>query len=472
MPKDYRDDDRQRSRRRSRSRSKDRSGKRNRDRDSRRSRDRDDYRRKRDKDDYKRRTRSRSPDRKKHKHRSRSPRKTDDSPVYERKRVFSVSSTPSEDERFDDKLEALRQEKLEKKKLEKERMKELETPEEKRARRLEKKRRKEESDKIESISGGISYNNLNNPFNDTNLTEAFVWNKKLEREGLTSLSKKELDELHQEKVRKNLKEMEELKRNRQARQAAREDMELLAREQEKQMYGSYTMVEYKFHVKQARERTKIRIRENRPKPIDLLVRYSVFGVPEEEKDYDEFELVDPLTYIKNLSIDDFEDIIADIKTYKKISVHKDDAFWDDMLTICEGELEKLQDIRKKKEMDEAVHSSVREDVLSKFKGKSYNQLAEMEKSLRDTISKNPGNGFFQAVLDQLLPYMAKQRIKERHKEKMALKLQRIREEQAREMAEHQKNLGDIKPAMSMKEKLDDGEEKKIVLPDIDEMVSF
>ncbi|KAE9554455.1 hypothetical protein FO519_002329 [Halicephalobus sp. NKZ332] len=310
---------------------------------------------------------------------------------------------------------------------------------------------------------------MNNPFNDSNLTDAFVWNKKLEREGLTSLSKKELNELHQDKVRKNLKEMDELRRNRQARQSAKEDLELMTRERDRQMYGDYTMVEYKFHIKQARERTKIRIRENRPKPIDLLVRYSVFGVPEEEKDYDEFELVDPLTYIKNISIDDLEDLIADMKTYKKIALHKDDAFWDDMTRICEGELEKLKDIRKRKEMDEAVHSSVRDDVLSKFKGKSYKQLSEMEKSLKGTIEKNPGNGFFQAVLDQLHPYMAKQRIKERHKEKMALKLQRIREEQAREMAEHQISLGDIKIATSMKEDVEEKEEKKIVLPDVDEI---
>ena len=96
----------------------------------------------------------------------------------------------------------------------------------------------------------------------------------------------------------------------------------------------------------------------------------------------------------------------------------------------------------------------------------------MEKSLKSTIDQNPGNGFFQAVLDQLLPYMAKQRIKERHKEKMALKLQRIREEQAKEMAEHQKNFGDIKPAISIKETIDEKEETKVVLPEIGGIVSF
>ena len=43
--------------------------------------------------------------------------------------------------------------------------------------------------------------------------------------------------------------------------------------------------------------------------------------------------------------------------------------------------------------------------------------------------------------------MAKSRLKEKHRAKMALKLRRIREEQAREMDEHQKELGDIKPIL-------------------------
>uniref|UniRef100_A0AC34PW68 Splicing factor Cactin n=1 Tax=Panagrolaimus sp. JU765 TaxID=591449 RepID=A0AC34PW68_9BILA len=367
MPRDYRDDDRSKHRRRSGSRER-----------RRRSRDRDERRRRsRERDDgNRRRSRSKTPDKKRPRKLSTEQRQIRDVPLYERKRLMSISSTSSEDEKqFDDKMEALRKEKSEKRKVEKQKLKEKETAEEKRIRRLAKKIKKEEGRKLESISGGaVAYNNLNNPFNDTNLTEPFVWNKKLEKEGLTSLNKKQLEEIHAEKVRRNIRETEELRRNREARQAAKEDIEMMAREREKQMYGDYTLIEYKFQIQQARERTKIRIKENRAKPIDLLVRYSVFGVSKEEEDYGDFELVDPLTYIKNLSIDDFEDLLADIKTFKKIATCKDDAFWDDIRVICEGELEKLKDIRKRKEMDEAVHSSVKNDVLNKFKVNIYSKI--------------------------------------------------------------------------------------------------
>lgn len=41
----------------------------------------------------------------------------------------------------------------------------------------------------------VSYTNLNNPFNDTSLTETFVWKKKLEFEGKDQLSKKEIEKM-------------------------------------------------------------------------------------------------------------------------------------------------------------------------------------------------------------------------------------------------------------------------------------
>uniref|UniRef100_A0A914YYN5 Splicing factor cactin central domain-containing protein n=1 Tax=Panagrolaimus superbus TaxID=310955 RepID=A0A914YYN5_9BILA len=149
-------------------------------------------------------------------------------------------------------------------------MKDIETPEEKRIRRMAKKMRKEEKRKAESLSDVIAYNNLNNPFNDTNLTQPFVWGKKLQKEGKEKLSNKEIEKLHMEKVTKNIREMEELRRNREMRRMQKEDDEMMARDREKQMYGDFGVVEYKFHIKQAKERTKIRLKENRPKPIDML----------------------------------------------------------------------------------------------------------------------------------------------------------------------------------------------------------
>ena len=65
-------------------------------------------------------------------------------------------------------------------KRDKERMKELETDEEKRARRLAKKAAKDEKRAEEGSLGG--YSNQSNPWNDPNLTQAFVWGKKVDKD--------------------------------------------------------------------------------------------------------------------------------------------------------------------------------------------------------------------------------------------------------------------------------------------------
>ena len=59
--------------------------------------------------------------------------------------------------------------------------------------------------------------------------------------------------------------MEELKRNREARMAAREDMEMISREQDRSQYSDWRRVEDSFHLKQVSnngpiEPVKIRIK--------------------------------------------------------------------------------------------------------------------------------------------------------------------------------------------------------------------
>lgn len=68
-------------------------------------------------------------------------------------------------------------------------MKALETPEEKRKRRLMKKEAKERARKEQMgwDSELLHYTNADNPFGDSNLLDKFVWRKKLEKEGMVGL---------------------------------------------------------------------------------------------------------------------------------------------------------------------------------------------------------------------------------------------------------------------------------------------
>lgn len=75
-------------------------------------------------------------------------------------------------------------------------------------------------------------------------------------------------------------------------------------------------------------------------------------------------------------------------------------------------------------------------------------MVKLEADVQNKIRTDTNVGFWQYLLDELRPYMAKSRLKSKHVAKQTLKLQRIREEQAKEMDEHQKLLGDVKPILS------------------------
>lgn len=123
------------------------------------------------------------------------------------------SRSRSRSRSFDRYLEDKRRESKSRRKEEKKKRKERENSEERRERRLDKKRRKvsgfscssfnlrlqeeREEDKVAKIElpGHLQYSDLNNPFNDANLTKTFVWEKKLKTEGNSGLSKKEIERM-------------------------------------------------------------------------------------------------------------------------------------------------------------------------------------------------------------------------------------------------------------------------------------
>uniref|UniRef100_A0A915CJZ2 Splicing factor cactin central domain-containing protein n=2 Tax=Parascaris TaxID=6254 RepID=A0A915CJZ2_PARUN len=317
----------------------------------------------------------------------------DDKRKRKRRRNDSTrsNSIASKENNVDRRLDMRRKEKRRQRKLQKQLIKERETPEEKRARRLAKKMRKEEKRRLKeenSLSDEVKYTNTNNPFNDPNLTSTFIWGKKLEYEGRGNLSMKEIEKMSRERVRRNLAEMEELKRNREAREAAKEDLEMIKRDEERRANSSWEQTEESFHLSQARLRSRIRLKEARGKPIDFLARYIEYDDENRPRDKieEEFELEDPLNYLKGLTVRDFEDLLEDIKVYRRLDPHKNIIWWIDMRTIVNDELRKLNDDIRLSNARDSIHGSVRDDVAKIFKGKSLQELIQLE---RQVNGKNP-----------------------------------------------------------------------------------
>ncbi|KAI6184201.1 Cactin [Aphelenchoides bicaudatus] len=328
--------------------------------------------------------------------------------------------------------------------------------------RKHKKHKKEKKHKRDSdyerdvkpvLPQNIPYSDMDNPFNDPTLTASFVWGKKLKVEGKDSLSRKRIEQLNRDKIHRNLEEMDKLKRERDARQAAREDLEMIARDEEKRQNADWKRVENAFHLNQAEMRSKIRIKENRPMPIDLLMRYIAYGEPSESKtrdQYEDFELEQSTNYIKNLDSGQLEDLLEDIKVSRLLFKGKNQEFWDDITTLVKAELKKLKNDRP----EENIHSSVMTEVLSKFEKKSFAELKDMEKDIVNQIksrSRGIDVSFWEEVLDLLHPKMARARLKELHSKKMKMRLEQIRAEQKKATEKHEKEHNIGAPSSSRKD---------------------
>lgn len=327
-----------------------------------------------------------------------------------------------------------------KKSSKKERMKAMETPKQKRDRRLAKKLKKEEEKKAKIdrlLPQGVDYTNLNNPFNDPHLTQTFVWTKKLEAEGFANLPMRQIEKLNRERTRKNFAEMEELKKNREAREAAREDLEMIRRDEERRGNFTWEQTEEMFHLNQARLRSEIRLREGREKPIDYLARYIRFDdiKKEDEKsggDEEEYNLELPLVYLQGLTAKDFEDLLEDIKVYMRIDHVKNLSWWQDFRTVVDDELRKLVDDVRTTSLRDSIHGSVQHDVAKILDGKTHEELARLEEEVKRKIQEGREGtdvAYWESLLTHLQVHMAKARIRARHKEMFQYRLRKIKEEQ-------------------------------------------
>ncbi|XP_072100213.1 splicing factor Cactin [Mobula birostris] len=332
------------------------------------------------------------------------------------------------------------QEKL-KEKAEKKRQRELakamETPEEKRARRLARKEAKERKkrEKMGWSEEYMGYTNADNPFGDNNLLGTFIWQKALEKKGISHLTEKDLKDRNkriQEDNRLELQKVKQLRLEREREKSLREqELEMLQREKEAEHFKTWAEQEDYFHLQQAKLRSKIRIMGGRAKPIDLLAKY----ISAEDDDL-AVEMHEPYTFLNGLTASDLEDLLEDIRVYMELEQGKNADFWRDMTTITEDEISNLKKLEASGkgpgERREGINTSVSTDVQSVFKGKTYNQLQALYQNIEAKIKTGGSNldiGYWETLLQQLKAYMARARLRERHQDVLRQKLYKLKQEQ-------------------------------------------
>ncbi|XP_061549263.1 splicing factor Cactin [Phycodurus eques] len=346
------------------------------------------------------------------------------------------SSADSSDSSGSDRQSRTTKDKEDKKK-QREMMKALETPEEKRARRLAKKEGKERKrrEKMGWSEEYMGYTNADNPFGDNNLLGTFKWQKALDKKGIGHLGEKDLKERNkriQEENRRELQKVKQLRLEREREKAMREtELEMLQREKEAEHFKTWAEQEDNFHLHQAKLRSKIRIRDGRAKPIDLLAKY----ISAEDDDL-AVEMHEPYTFLNGLTVTDMDDLLEDIKVYMELEQGKNVDFWRDMTTITEDEISKLRKLEASEkgpgDRRDGINTAVSSDVQTVFKGKTYSQLQALHLNIETKIRAGGSNldiGYWESLLQQVRVYMARARLRERHQDVLRQKLFKLKQEQ-------------------------------------------
>ena len=185
----------------------------------------------------------------------------------------------------------------------------------------------------------IMYDEADNPFNDDRLKETFLWKKKFDKEGKSHLSKKEKKlavEKRQEELKKEVYDARIERHHRELERALHDqEIEELQREREAVHFNEWSKKEDEFQLKQVKLRSRLRIKNNRGKPIDYLARY-IYASETLPYDKDDAAISDeedaeenkadtlagydnPLIIVKTTvkSIEDLEDLMEDVIVYWK-----------------------------------------------------------------------------------------------------------------------------------------------------------
>ncbi|KAL5219368.1 hypothetical protein ABZP36_020052 [Zizania latifolia] len=292
--------------------------------------------------------------------------------------------------------------------------------------------------KSNAVSG---YSNDSNPFGDPNLTENFVWRKKIERD-VSQGQKVDISvKSEKKKQRERMAEIEKVKKRREERAIEKaqheEEMALLARERARAEFQDWEKKEEEFHFDQSKVRSEIRLREGRTKPIDVLLKNLNFT---EEFDV---ELNEPYLVFKGLTVKEMEELRDDIKMHLDLDRESqmNAKYWEALMVVCDWE---LGEARKRDAFEWArvrgeeppaevlveergLHASIEGDVKDLLEGKTSTELEDMQCQIESQMRSGTAKvvEYWEAILKRLHIYKAKACLREIHASLLRKHLHRL-----------------------------------------------
>lgn len=248
----------------------------------------------------------------------------------------------------------------------------------------------------------LGYSNDINPFGDSNLLQPFVWGKKKEKD---TYEKKEVHVDHTRKRTELIGEIEKVRKRRTDRENEMAEIERLRDEEQRlrevAQYDDWQRKEEDFILQQTKQRSKIRLVENRETPIDsiakniLLVEAAKGGEVKnahDNKDINllelESELRNPIEIVNELSAEELKQLKTDVESYLQLEISKSGAyqsFWRSLLVVVTIDLQKLTS-----GTPSSVHESIVQDVEGLLRGKSVKELDDLEADIEKSLKEGRG----------------------------------------------------------------------------------
>ncbi|KAJ2777626.1 hypothetical protein H4R18_005064 [Coemansia javaensis] len=221
----------------------------------------------------------------------------------------------------------------------------------------------------------------------------FVWKKKIEQDKAKWASRAEREEAERRRKEEAERELQSLRRRRELReieqQQREQEMIRKRREQEQEKLGDWERREEEFHLQQAKRRAEIRIRNRRPKTVDVLamnLRLANESLTDEELAEIGAMRVDvgePHRMAEALGADEAQELLHDVEMYLSLEANaRNVEFWENMAVVVAAH---LADVRSG-----SGRAGVAEEVRAIMRGKPLDELLRLEEDVQAKLGGGGG----------------------------------------------------------------------------------
>lgn len=204
----------------------------------------------------------------------------------------------------------------------------------------------------------------------------------------------------------------------QKKQRLTQEKDRLTRNSELKAIEESIKQEEQFFYQQAKKRAEIRVKDKRPKLIDIFYSVIAYQSLIEKLGTVSIDLEDaPNVLLSKSPVEEIEQLQKDMELFLKFD-KENNPYWKTVAEVCEYEIQ-----AKNRAMGASgIHKTVQADIDELLKGKSRAELEELENGIRETLNSGEAvdSEYYESVLEQLKVEKFRSELERRYKEAQAI----------------------------------------------------